>query len=231
MVEEFPLLSSLSDLLVFPSDQRSLYFMRHGRRPEIIDPAEGDSVRLTPEGVIEAEEGGRGLIDCGVVSFHHSPIIRCGETVQALIRGMGISGKRVYEDGELGLHCLKDGDLSWQIAKERGLDSEGFVRAWFADEVTDQAVVPLEETVGRLLRHIRKSLLRGEPGLQIHVSHDWNILALLVGGLGIPLSQVRWPLFLDGILFRLEGEEVVVTCRDLQKSEGFPAWRSLTSDF
>ncbi len=53
----------------------------------------------------------------------------------------------------------------------------------------------------------------GADRLDIHVSHDWEISLLREELFGLRYEDVGWPPFMDGILFRTDGADVVASYR------------------
>src|SRR6266567_4881735 len=86
------------DLL--PTDEGIAVLLRHSCRPPIPEGETGSEISLTDEGERMAEKLGA-LIGNRIHQVYTSPLLRCRQTAQALVRGAGSRGLPI-EDRRLG---------------------------------------------------------------------------------------------------------------------------------
>ena len=179
--------------------------LRHAARHPIADPQRPELAELTDEGRVHAEEFGAGLGGFARVRIFHSPVLRCRQTAECIAQGGGRAGTRVEISGahpELGIDFIRD---LKEAARLSEIHHNHFVRLWFQGAVPAGVVDPIPELAARKLAFVRARLgeISGEAGtLDLHVSHDWNILALREHFVGVRHEEAGWLTFLDGLAFR-----------------------------
>lgn len=180
--------------------------LRHAARHAIADPTKPHLAELTPEGRAHAEEFGAELRGFARVRLFHSPVVRCRDTAECIACGAGRAGLEVEIVGprpELGIDYIRD---LKEAARLTGLHHDHFVRLWFDGAVPPSVVDPIPHLAELKLGFVRSRLLEleGQGGvLDLHVSHDWNILALREHCCGVRHEEAGWLDFLDGIAFRV----------------------------
>jgi len=184
--------------------------MRHSERPQIHSVRGNDELPLTPSGVEAAMEFGRGLTSCVLLRTFSSPALRCRQTANAIAEGaasIGINTKNLGVHPELGGFFIVNRDQALDKADElealRGTPTfSNFVRFWFSGEIPEDVVQPMELAVYNQLGFLKEHLrTERRPGVvDIHVSHDWNVMLLREGIFGVRMEEVGIPQYLDGVL-------------------------------
>ena len=132
-----------------------------------------------------------------------SPISRCVETARAISRGAGWSSS-VTTNWRLGEHgpFVSDPEASGQLFSEVGIAE--LVRRQLHDPQPPPGMRDIAEGVRTLLDFTSEELDdRGR--MNVYVTHD-AILAALVGWLfQLPVYEEGWPDFLDGLLLWRSG--------------------------
>ncbi len=185
--------------------------LRHAARHPIIDPREPLAAELTAEGKKDAEAFGSKITGFDRLRLFHSPVKRCQQTAEGVAAGAARTGLAVEFVGpqpELGvayiLNQVETGRLS-------GVHGEHFVRLWFTDQVPAELIERAPGIARRKVSYIAARLL--EPAsagrrLDLHVSHDWNVIILRELLLGVRHEEAGWAPFLDGVAFTPEAERL-----------------------
>lgn len=179
--------------------------MRHAARHPIADPARPDVAELTADGCAAARAFGEQLGDFRRLRLFHSPVNRCAHTAQCIAEGAARAGVRAELCGAhaaLGIDYIRD---LGEAGRLHVIHGEHFVRLWFQGGVPPAVIEPVPALAGTKLAFIRERLteVAAEPGaLDLHVSHDWNIIMLREQCVGVRHEEAGWLTFLDGVTFR-----------------------------
>lgn len=179
--------------------------LRHAARHPIADPERPELAELTEEGRAHATEFGAGLRGFPRVRLFHSPVLRCQQTAECIAAGaasIGVPAVLAGAHPELGIHYIRDVKQAGRLSAVHG---EHFVRLWHEGAVPPGVVDPIPELAVRKLAFVRARLaeVAADPGLlDLHVSHDWNIIALREHLVGVRHEEAGWLTFLDGVAFR-----------------------------
>ena len=188
----------LSDGGLVPPESDAALVLRHAHREDIPPDSFGSEVQLTEQGVGSAEQLGKLLTARPPGSVASSPVRRCLETAQALSRGAGWSDG-VITDWRLGGHgaFVAQPELFGPLFLEIGI--AGVVRRQLLDAEPPPGMRGTAEGVQLLLDFISDGFGNGGR-VNLYVTHD-AILAALVGWLfRLPVYKEGWPDFLDGML-------------------------------
>lgn len=191
--------------------------MRHAARHPIADPQRPEVAELTPAGCEAAENFGQQLRGFARLRLFHSPVNRCRQTAECIALGAERAGVRVEWQGpqrQLGIEYIRDLAEAGRLTMQHG---EHFVRLWFNGEVPinviDEARRIADEKSAFVGRHLAQ--VAHVPGaLDLHVSHDWNIIALRELYVGVRHEEAGWLSFLDGVVFAPEGDRLRVAYRE-----------------
>ncbi len=198
-------------------------FMRHAHRYPILDPKEPTLAELTPEGSQMAEDFGSRITGYDHIRIYHSPVKRCWQTADCIARGARASGLTVEflrPEEKLGVDYILD--LS-EVGRLTLLHGENFVRLWFTDQIPASVILPAQQIAETKLAFIRERLTDAPEGgkhLDIHVSHDWNVMILRDLMLGIRHEEAGWLTFLDGMGFSLAPKGLRAVYREQARLAG-----------
>jgi broad specificity phosphatase PhoE len=192
----------VSTLRPLKGAERAALIIRHGDRHEITahNIKESLSVGLTEKGFSDAERFGRSLPFFLTIRLFHSPAVRCRETAQMISRGAGSQGIDVVliqEEWKLCAPYMRD-DRCLQEAARLGYD---FLRTWMSGQISPELVDGVESSAFQVVEPILSRLPGKENCLDIHVSHDWDIMLLREFILGIRHEEAGWLSCLDGMSF------------------------------
>lgn len=179
--------------------------MRHTARHPIANPETPTLAEITPEGAEAAEEFGACLTGFDRLRLFHSPVKRCGQTAACIAEGATGAGLKVELVGpreEIGVDFIVDQPEAGRLTLLHG---DHFVRLWMEGKIPTKVVRPAREVA---LRHaafaatrLRDPLSDDGRRLDLHISHDWNIIVLREILLGVRHEDTGWLTFLDGVTF------------------------------
>ena len=205
----------LSEGGLVPWESDVALVLRHAQREDIPPDSFGADVRLTEWGVGSAKRLGELLRGRRPGRVASSPVRRCIETARALTRGAEWPAE-VITDWRLGGHgaFVVQPELSGPLFMEIGIVQ--LVRRQLLD---DDPPPGMRRTAGgvRLLLDLMCGSLGNGGRVNIYVTHD-AIVAALVGWLfRLPVYEEGWPDFLDGMLLWRHGRQIHLAWRGLRQ--------------
>lgn len=178
--------------------------MRHAARHPIANPAEPTLAEITPAGAKAAAEFGARLAGFDRVRLFHSPVKRCGQTAAAIAQGAAGAGCAVELAGareEIGVGYILDQPEAGRLTMLHG---DHFIRLWVEGKIPATVVQPARSVAARQVNFVVARLREPANGgrrLDLHVSHDWNIIVLRELLLQVRHEEAGWLTFLDGVAF------------------------------
>ena len=185
--------------------------MRHAARHPIANPAEPTLAEITADGAKAAEAFGARITGFDHIRLFHSPVKRCLQTAECIARGAGHAGLTAEVIGpreELGVDYILDLNEAGRLTIKH---SDNFVRLWFTGQVPATVIRPAPGLAERKVNYLAARLREPNPQgrrLDLHVSHDWNIIILRELLLGVRHEDAGWLTFLDGVAFTPESERL-----------------------
>lgn len=181
--------------------------VRHAERFPVRSIYDSLAVGLTEKGKEDAVTFGRSIEGSWEVRLFHSPAVRCRETAEGIADGLGINGHRVRSIEEAGTLCapyLKDP----RVLGDADRLGYAFMRSWFDGSFDRAWLSPTSEAADMVLAPVIKSLRSSSSprSLDIHVSHDWEIVLLREEVLGIKYEDAGWVDYLEGLMFTATGD-------------------------
>jgi broad specificity phosphatase PhoE len=198
----------------------SAAILRHARRFPIMDSANPTLAEITPDGAADAESLGRRITGFDHIRLFHSPVKRCLQTAECIARGAqsaGIKVELVQPELALGVDYILDLAEAGRLSDLHG---EHFVRLWIGGEIPQSVVRETSAIVETKLSYLIGKL--GEPSsggrrLDLHVTHDWNILIMREHVLGVRLEDAGWVTFLDGLAFSISAGQLLAVYREQRR--------------
>lgn len=185
--------------------------MRHAARHPIANPAEPTLAEITADGAQAAAEFGARLTSFDRVRLFHSPVKRCGQTAACIAQGAAGAGLAVELAGareEIGVDYILDVAEAGRLTVLHG---DHFVRLWVEGKIPATVVGPAPTVAARqanfVAARLREPAERGRR-LDLHVSHDWNIIVLREILLQVRHEEAGWLTFLDGVTFAADANGV-----------------------
>ena len=185
---------------------RAALLVRHAERGPIVDVTRHEEILLTPAGHAAARQAGRSIAFTGTKRVFHSPVERCAETARGIVLGLRDRDVPAHasEVGMLGAHYIRDVAAGKAYAQRLG---SNFLRSWFSGVVPPDVFRARADAARMQLRAIVEVLMHERPGLDVMVTHDWNIALLREEFMGLVHESYGWPGFLDGVLVVTDGHE------------------------
>lgn len=217
----------LQTIQSIPAGVSAAAFLRHAERHPILDATDPTLAELTEAGIAAAEVFGGKIVGFDRVRLFHSPVKRCRQTAEAIARGAkktGCAVEVVGPEDALGVDYILD-------LKEAGrltvLHGEHFVRLWFGGQVAPTVIREAAQIAARKLAFMSQRLHEPAVGgrrLDLHVSHDWNIIILRELLCGVRHEDAGWLNFLDGVAFYPTADGLCATYRERAVTRALP-WR------
>jgi hypothetical protein len=189
--------------------------MRHAEREPITDLDSALFARLTPRGRAQARAFGSGLPRNLSLRLFHSPVERCEHTAREIEAGLGEAGGRAVEvtasDILGGPYVLDAGALLKLLALK---DPKMFFDEWRSGGIDASVISPLKVAAVQTLRFMLAGLEGRKSGaLDLHVSHDINILIMLSLVEDLIDPRALWPGFMEGIVLQGRGKQLAIVFR------------------
>ncbi len=204
------LVDHLSDL---PRDRPVAVLLRHAERSSIDTVEDSFRALLTSAGMTAARLLGGRLAGHRPVRLAHSPVERCRQTAACVAEGVRAAGGEAVLLGdrlELGGPYMLD--FRQAMAEVLAHGARRYVRAWF-DGLPPGAgqVRPFRESAREQVALLGAALDEaGSAGLWVGVSHDWNLLLVREGYLGVRHEDGGWPDYLEGVAAWRDRAELVL---------------------
>ena len=215
----------LDTLHAFAPGSGAAAMLRHAERFRILDPREPTLAEITPAGAATAEDFGRRVRGFDRVRIFHSAVKRCRQTAECIARGVAANGLAAEVAGpqaELGVGYISD---QLEIARLSELHGEYFVRLWFAGQLPPSLIRPAAVLAAEQLALLHARLLEPSPGerrLDLHVSHDWNVLVLREHLLQVRHEDTGWLTYLDGVAFQAGPDGLRAVYREQSRQRPLP---------
>jgi len=185
--------------------------LRHTARHPIANPAEPTLAEITEEGAQAAKVFGSRITGFDRIRLFHSPVKRCAQTAECIAQGAASVGLAAEVSGpreELGVEYILDLSEAGRLTM---LHHDHFVRLWFTGQVPGAVIRPPRAIADRKVGFVSARLRESDPTgrrLDLHVSHDWNVIILRELLLGIRHEEAGWLTFLDGVAFAGETKQL-----------------------
>ena len=194
--------------------------IRHAEREDIPAGTFGHDVSLTGDGVAASERLGAALSERGAISVVSSPVPRCVQTAEAILRGAGSSttattDRRLGDPGPFVVEPNVSGPLFLELPISE------IARRQLQDADPQPGMRPTAEGVEILLNLTTGNL--GEGGrLDIFVTHDVILAVLVASIIGPPLEKVGWPGYLEGLFLWRSRTRLRASWRGFHQTSPYP---------
>lgn len=205
---------TLSNYHRLPSDLPVAMLVRHSVRPFLISGARGDEVSLTEEGVNLAEKLGFAIKE-KISRIFSSPVLRCVQTGDAIARGAGKEAVSIQSDvlgapGAFSFGTRGSGEF-WRRKGHK--DTLAYLST--ADKPVEN--MPEPNWAARYLLNMMVKETESEGGLNVFVTHDSLITALVAQITGTALKRNQWPQYLDSVFFYKTENHLHLLYKDIHK--------------
>lgn len=218
-------LETLKTLQTLKKGVPTAVILRHAARYPILDLARPELAEITPEGAEAAQAWGQKIDGFAQLRLFHSPVKRCRQTAECIADGAVRAGLRVVHSGPesaLGVTYIRDLAEAGRLSQVHG---EHFVRMWLRGEVSPSVIMETKQVARTKIDCLMHRL--DEPGradncLDVHVSHDWNIMVLREHMLGLRHEETGWLGYLDGLCMALDEGALAVAYRAHRRDRVLP---------
>ena len=190
--------------------------VRHAEREAIPTGEFGVDVPLTARGVAAAEALGRVSSVREEATVVSSPVPRCVQTAEAILRGGGWSGavtldRRLGDPGPF----VVDPEVSGALFLK--LPILELVRRQLSDPRPPAGMRSACEGVAIILGLVAGDL-QWQGRLNVYVTHDAILAVLLARLFRLTTDEIDWPGFLDGLLLWRSGGQLNLSWRGLPQA-------------
>ena len=209
-----------------PDSHPAAAIIRHAQRHPLGSTTDPTKALLTDAGKAAAVALGGRISGFRHLRLFHSPVMRCQQTAECIAEGAASSGMRIEVCGarpRLGFVCTKDEAAALTLYTEIG---DEFVTRWLSGVLPEGMMEDPVDTVRHNLLEICATLEHATdhgPRLDLHVSHDWNIMVMRELLVGVRHEEVGWLGFLDGLTFhRGASQDLTVSYEQAQRTGSLP---------
>ena len=198
MTKPDPVTSIMGQLAVVPEGVDASLVIRHAEREDIPAGTFGHDVNLTAGGTQAAEQLGAALSQYRALTVVSSPVPRCVQTAQAMLRGAG-SAAQVATDRRLGNPgaFIVDSEAAGPLFLE--LPIPEIARRQLQDAIPLSGMRPTPEGV-EILQELATSPLGDNGRLHVFVTHDIILSVFVASIFHSSLEETGWLDFLEGLL-------------------------------
>jgi hypothetical protein len=198
--------------------------VRHAERNEVRSITHSLEVGLTEAGMEDSVRFGGSINSSRPVRLFHSPAVRCRETAEGIAEGLKATDHEVISIEEKHLLCapyLKD----TCVLRDADKLGHGFMRAWFEGRFDPKCLLPTPQAADMVLSQVVSGLSNADGCLDIHVSHDWEVVLLREELLGVRYEDAGWVDYLSGLAFTMSDGRFVASAPEGQKDFAFRGGR------
>jgi hypothetical protein len=197
----------------------SLLIRHSNRHPIPKGVIEHRDVPLTTEGRKLAFQFGKKLPKSYSIRLYYSPIPRCRETAEYLMKGIhnnSGSAKMMGEKDFLYINLIDQREIV-RILEEIGHHSFGY--CWLKGKLDQEIIEPPKLVSLKIIEGIFTLMKNGiHNSMDIHVTHDLNILSVRDVISPIQNENFDWPEYLDGIIVTQNEDNVMLIWREISKT-------------
>jgi len=214
----------IGNLEKFPANSNIILVLRHSQRnePDIFDDVQ--DLNLTKEGRIIANFFGKKLPMNRPVRLFHSKVERCRDTAEEIINGFNmIGGYGVLRGICPALYNLGLNRESF-FAELKKYETIDIFYRWIGGVYSPELwppITPYCQKAGQLIWREAKNA--PESGVDIHISHDINVMTLKLGWFGMPPNN-NWVTYLGGFAFTIKADHILLLNYGQLKKIEMPYW-------
>jgi len=215
----------IDGLKEFPDNSKIILVLRHSHRNPQTALEGAQKTRLTPQGHAIAKKFGESLPHNRTIKLFHSIIWRCEETANDINEGFKKVGGTSEVMGPLEALAyigISDKQFYFELFNNTPI-LEAFYR-WVVGFYNPNDWTPFNQYC-QSMAHVILNQAKNSPdkGLDIFVTHDFNIMVLRFGWFALPLKQ-KWVDFLGGFAFTVEEDHILLLEYGELKEVPIPHW-------
>jgi len=208
----------------FPNNSKIILILRHSHRNESPTLEKAQKTRLTPQGHAIAKKFGESLPSSRSIKIFNSIIWRCEETANDIDEGFKNIGGISQTKGILTpLQSIGITNREFFLNEFNNVPILDIFYRWAVDFYNPNDWTPFMEycqsTAQIILDQVKNS---PDNGLDIFVTHDFNIMALRFGWFA--LLPKNWVKFLGGFAFTIKEDQFLLFDDGELKPVPLPYW-------
>ena len=215
----------IDGLKKFPDNSKIILILRHSHRNEAKALESAQKTRLTPQGHAIAKKFGESLPSNRSIKIFNSIIWRCEETANNIHEGFKNIGGTSEVKGVLEpLQSIGITNRQFFLNEFNNVPVFDIFFRWAVGVYSPNDWTPFNEYC-QSSAHIILDQVKNSPenGLDIFVTHDFNIMALRFGWFALPPK--KWVKFLGGFAFTIEEDQILLLdYEDEFKPVPIPHW-------
>jgi hypothetical protein len=176
------------------------FIIRHAERDPIEKMVNALEPRLTPQGKTNAFNLGTMLAHLCPINIYHSPVPRCRQTAECILKGINSLNQRAEIAGYLlelgGPYITGNWDAVVAAIEKHG--QTNFIRKWFDNELPGTLIMSLKQAAHVQLKILLDQLSSAQTSF-LNVTHDWNIMILREYFFKLRHEEIGIPDYLDGL--------------------------------
>ena len=214
----------IDELKKFPENSKIILILRHSQRDEPQNFEGLLKLRLTPEGHAIARKFGQKLPKDRPIRLYHSIVWRCQETAEDILSGFeNIDGKGKMKGIFTPLFNLET-SRDFFPNQLKTFNGYQFFYRWVAGLYPPDEITPLNKFSQKAAELILREFERApERNIDIHVTHDFFVIALKFGWFGIPPDK-KWVSYLGGFAFTFVDNNILLLDSNKLISLKTPYW-------
>jgi len=194
--------------------------IRHAHRYPIPKGViEHQNAPLTNKGRKLAFEFGANLPLLYSIRLFHSPVPRCKETAEYVMKGFQSNGglAKLMGEKDFLLINLVDQREMVRILDEIGHQQFGY--RWLKGKFDERIIDNPERVASTIIKGVISLMENeGKQNMDVHITHDLNILSVREFISPVPDDTFDWPEYLNGIIFTQNEEKVTLIQRQFSKT-------------
>ena len=187
--------------------------IRHAERDKIFDVLDSFETPLVEVGIKKSFMFGANLPKNLSYRISHSIVPRCKQTADYILNGIKAKDdkNRSYIAGVkdfLSGFFLKDVDYILNLVNR--IDGYEFIKKWYNEEISNKKIKSFRSSAYMLLSYILAEFNTKENDLiDIHITHDWNLILLQSFVLDIK-DNFSWPEYFESVIIEENDSNLIL---------------------
>ncbi len=212
-------INKITDIVDSKGESKLIIILRHSDREEMTNVLRSYEVPLTDQGRKLAHELGMNLSSSYSYRLLHSHVSRCMNTALQITEGIKVNGGSVKIVGErdyLGGFFIKNSENVLGLANQ--IYGPEFIHHWSEGDIKENDIIPFDNASKFMLESIIKEANRAEQSeIDIHITHDWNMMLILYNLFNFKENNLSWPYYLEPIFIVLNNSNNLLLYENVER--------------
>ncbi len=205
-------IDKITNEIIHKKDSKIILILRHSDREKILDVRKSSKAALTEEGIDIAKKLGANLPNDFQYRFFHSHVARCENTARHICHeaiNAGINAIVLGEREYLGGFFMKDVEKVLEIANQ--MWGPEFILRWYEGKIDETSIMPFKSASKYILNKvISETNTNKEKEIDIHITHDWNMMLFMFHIFNWSDNTLKWPYYLEPIVIMVQNSNIFV---------------------